>query len=96
MTRKVSRECYVWYKGNRYFFPWKYAERECTVKEDNGKILITVDSEIVDHDIPPGSSRISRKKDHFEGLLKAIRSENMEQYQQIVEKRDLKKYEEVA
>ncbi|WYY00761.1 hypothetical protein OXIME_001344 [Oxyplasma meridianum] len=55
-----------------------------------------MDSEIVDHDIPPGSSRISRKKDHFEGLLKAIRSENMEQYQQIVEKRDLKKYEEVA
>ncbi len=93
VTRKVSRECYVWYKGNRYSFPWKYAGRECTVTEDNGKIGITVDSETVEHDILPGSGRISRKREHFEGLLKSIREENIEQYGQVVEKRDLSKYE---
>ncbi len=95
VTRKVSRECYVWYKGNRYSFPWKYAGRESTVVEKNGKICITVDSEIVEHDILPGTGRISRKKEHFEGLLKAIEHENLERYDQIVEKRDLKEYEEV-
>ncbi len=95
-TRKVSRECYVSYKGNRYSVPWKYAGRECGVMENSGKIIIEIDSATVaEHGILNGTGRISRKKEHFDGLLKAIRDENKNTYSSIVEKRDLKRYEDV-
>ena len=46
---------------------------------------------------PPlsGTGRISRNREHFNGLLKAIRNENSALYGQTVETRDLKKYEDV-
>ena len=57
---------------------------------------IQVDSAIVAvHEMLPGTGRISRKKEHFDGLLKAIRDENSAVYAQMVETRDLKKYEDV-
>ncbi|MCW6169343.1 MAG: IS21 family transposase [Thermoplasmatales archaeon] len=96
-SRKISRDCYVSYKGNRYSVPWKYAGRECMVIEESSALKIEVDASIVaDHSILSGTGRISRKKEHFEGLLKAIREENSAVYRQIVETRDLKKYEDVV
>jgi hypothetical protein len=63
---------------------------------ESSTLKIQVDSRIVaEHDILPGTGRISRKKDHFEGLLKALRDQNMENFQARVEKRDLSEYEEV-
>ena len=95
-TRKISRDCYVSYKGNRYSVPWKFAGRECRVIEESSSIRIEVDSIIIaDHSILSGSGRISRKKEHFEGLLKAIREENAAVFSQVVETRDLKRYEDV-
>ena len=96
-SRKISRDCYVSFKGNRYSVPWKYAGRECRVIEESSTLKIQVDASIVaDHLILSGTGRISRKKEHFEGLLKAIREENSAVYGQIVETRDLKKYEDVV
>ncbi len=96
-SRKISRDCYVSYKGNRYSVPWKYAGRECMVIEESSTLKIQVDASIVaDHSILSGTGRISRKKEHFEGHLKAIREENSAVYSQVVETRDLKRYEEVA
>jgi transposase len=96
-SRKISRDCYVSYKGNRYSVPWKYAGRECRIIEESSTLKIEVDATIVaDHLILSGTGRISRKKEHFEGLLKAIREENSAIYGQIVETRDLKKYEDVV
>ena len=93
--RKISRDCYISYKGNRYSVPWIYAGRVARVMESS-TLKIQVDSRIVaEHDILPGTGRISRKKDHFEGLLKALRDQNMENFQARVEKRDLSEYEEV-
>jgi hypothetical protein len=93
----VSRECYASYKGNRYSVPWKHAGRECNVVEESSHLRIRIDSETVaEHEILPGTGRISRKKEHFEGLLKAIRDENMNRYSMDVEKRDLNRYEEVS
>ena len=95
-TRKVSRECYVSYRGNRYSVPWKYAGRECTVIEESQNLIFLIDGNAVaDHGIMAGTGRISRKKEHFDGLLKAIRDENRNTYSSIVEKRDLKSYEDV-
>ena len=96
-SRKISRDCYISFKGNRYSVPWKYAGRECRVIEESSTLKIEVDATIVaDHLILSGTGRISRKKEHFEGLLKAIREENSAVYGQIVETRDLKKYEDVV
>ena len=96
-SRKISRDCYVSFKGKQVFLIWKYAGRECRVIEESSTLKIEVDDSIVaDHSILPGTGRISRNKEHFEGLLKAIRDENSAVYGQIVETRDLKKYEDVV
>ena len=95
--RKVSRDCYVSYKGNRYSVPWKYAGRECRIIEESVLVKIEIDSTAVAvHEIRQGTGRISRKKEHFEGLLKAVKEENSAMYGQMVETRDLKRYEEAA
>ena len=67
--------------------------RNCTVTEENGKLIINVDGEITEHDILAGSGRISRNKKHFEGLMKATRDQNVKNYSIDVEKRDLRDYE---
>jgi len=93
--RKVSRDCYVSYEGNRYSVPWKYAGREAMVTKTD-KIIIKIDNEIVaEHSILEGTGRISRNKEHFIGLLKGIRDQNIMKFDQSVERRDLKKYEEM-
>ena len=95
--RKVSRDCYVSYKGNRYSVPWKYAGRECRFIEESSILKIEIDSIVVEsHEIITGTGRIPRNKEHLEGLLKAVREENSAIYEQHVETRDLKKYEEVS
>ncbi len=95
--RKVSRDCYVSYRGNRYSGPWRYAGRECRIIEESALVKIEIDSTVVaDHPILAGTGRISRKREHFQGLLKAIREENSAVYSQVVETRDPKRYEEVS
>ncbi|MHB8397099.1 MAG: IS21 family transposase [Thermoplasmataceae archaeon] len=95
-SRKVSRDCYISWKGNRYSVPWIYAGREALVTEES-TLKIQVDSRIIaEHDILSGTGRISRVKEHFEGLLKAIRDDNVSKFKTMVEKRDLSRYEEVA
>jgi transposase len=92
-SRKVSRDCYVSWNGNRYSVPWIYAGREALVTEES-TLKIQVDSHVIaEHDILPGTGRISRKKDHFEGLLKNIRDDNVSKFETRVEKRDLSEYE---
>ncbi|MCL4420974.1 MAG: hypothetical protein M1477_04730 [Candidatus Thermoplasmatota archaeon] len=46
-SRKISRDCYVSFKGNRYSVPWKYAGRECRVIEESSTLKIEVDATIV-------------------------------------------------
>jgi excisionase family DNA binding protein len=95
-TRKVSRDCYVSYHGNRYSVPWKHAGRESSVTELNGKLSVTVGGTVVaEHDILQGSGRISRHKEDFEGLLKTIKEQNLRQYSDV-EKRDLSVYDSVG
>ena len=92
--RKISRDCYVSYRGNRYSVPWVHAGRVARVIESS-TLKIQVDSRIIaEHDILPGTGRISRRREHFEGLLKAIRDQNTGNFQTRVEKRDLSEYEE--
>ena len=83
-SRKISRDCYVSYKWNRYSVSWKYAGRECRIIDESYTIRIEIDSSIVsEHVILAGTGRISRNKKHFKGLLKVIREENSAIYSQL-------------
>ena len=63
------------------------------ISEENGKIRICIDSEVIEHEMLAGSYGISRKKEHFDGLLKAIRDQHVKNYSVEVQKRDLKDFE---
>ena len=63
---------------------------------DVSRYVSMIFSIVADHAILSGTGRISRKSEHFEGLLKAIRDENSTIDEQHVEKRDLTKYEDVT
>jgi hypothetical protein len=95
-TRKVSRDCYVSYLGNRYSVPWKHAGREASVTELGGRLSVTVDGTVVaEHAMLQGGGRISRQKEHFDGLLKTVREGNLRQYADV-EKRNLAEYDTLA
>ena len=51
--------------------------RECRIIEESVLAKIEIDSTAVAvHETLPRTGRMSRKKEHFESLLKAIREEN--------------------
>lgn len=72
--RKISRECFVSYLGNRYSVPWKYADREAVLRVKQGRILVEVLGVLVaQHDIHHGTGNVTKQTEHFAGLLKATR-----------------------
>lgn len=76
--RKASRDCFVQWKGNSYSLPWKCAGRECRVLERGGRLTIEVAGEnVAEHDVLEGSRKVSKRKEHFEGLYKLKRDENL-------------------
>jgi len=78
--RKVTRDCFVSYKGSKYSVPWQFAGRECQLHIRFGKFDVMVDGEVVArHETVPGQ-RTVRIKEHFEGLYKLKRDENLERH----------------
>jgi Transposase and inactivated derivatives len=76
-TRKVSRDCYVSYLGNKYSVPYKFAGRTAELHVSDGKFQIYIDNEnICEHEIFPGNCRVIRKKEHFQGLMSEILKQN--------------------
>ena len=76
-TRKVSRDCYVSYLGNKYSVPYKFAGRKAELHVSDGKFQIYIDNEnICEHEIFPGNCRVIRKKEHFQGLMSEILKQN--------------------
>ena len=103
-TRKVSRDCYVSYLGNKYSIPYKFAERIAELHIFDGKFQVYIDNEgVCEHEILPGNCRVIRKKEHFQGLLSEIQKQNsvsrntskilMKFSDPEVEKRSLEVYE---
>ena|GEM_PF-3091603 len=61
-TRKVSRDCYVSYLGNKYSVPYKFAGRTIELHISEGKFQVYIDSESVcEHEILSGNCRVIRK-----------------------------------
>ena len=76
-TRKVSRDCYISFLGNKYSVPYRFAGRTAELRIFEGKLEVYVDYEkVCEHEILPGNCRVSRKKEHFQGLLSEILKEN--------------------
>jgi len=105
--RKISRDSYVSYNGNRYSVPYIYAGREARVQiEDHGLIIFVGSEKVCEHVFLTGSHRISRNKEHFRGLLSEVFKENKARSNQaspilrfsdpVVESRPLSVYEEFS
>jgi transposase len=76
-TRKIARDAYLSYNGNRYSVPYRFAGREARLRIGNNRIKIFVGSELAcEHEILTGSGRICREKEHFQGLLSEVLKEN--------------------
>ena len=76
-TRKVSKDCYVSYLGNKYSIPYKFAGRIVELHISDGKFQVYIDNEnICEHEILHGNLRVVRKKEHFQGLLSEILKQN--------------------
>jgi len=81
--RKISKDSYVSYRGNRYSVPYQFAGRAAILELDETRIIIRVGSEVVcSHDIVPGHCRAIRKKEHFAGLLSMAMKYNSERMKQ--------------
>ena len=73
-TRKISRDCFVNFLGNRYSVPWKYATREATLRLEGAKLEVEVGGDIVcRHDLLVGNGHVVQVEGHRAGLLAAIR-----------------------
>jgi len=69
-SRKVSRDSYVSYRGNRYSVPFQYAGRSVILEIHDDRMVVRLGSEVIcSHDVVPGHSRMIREKEHFKGLL---------------------------
>lgn len=80
-TRKISRECFVSFGGNRYSVPWRYATREAQLRVRDHQLLVEVDNqEVARHELRSGSGAVVRVKEHFAGLQSAVRQRNLSEY----------------
>ena len=67
-TRKVSRDCYISYLGNKYSIPYKFAGRTAELHISDGKFQAYIDNEsICEHEILSGNCRVSQEKGTFSG-----------------------------
>lgn len=77
-SRKVSRDCFVSYLGNKYSVPWKYATRDAMVLVQDKKMKVEVGGELAcEHEIRADSGHVVRVKEHFAGLYKEVRAHNL-------------------
>jgi len=76
-TRKVSKDCYISFLGNKYSVPYRFAGRTAELQTFEGKFEVYVDCEkVCEHEILQGNCRVTRKKEHFQGLLSEVLKEN--------------------
>ena len=79
--RKISRDCYISYRSNKYSVPWRHAGRRTKLLINNDKMDIEIDGEtICTHEIVEGHHRLIKEKEHFAGLYKEILHRNRDEH----------------
>jgi transposase len=103
--RRISRDCYVNFLGNRYSVPHTFAGREATLRLKGAGFAVEVSGqEICHHTLVPGTGGVIQVAEHRAGLLAAIRRQNqvrqerLESFQSMpsapdVQRRDLAVYD---
>lgn len=75
--RIISKDSFISLFGNRYSVPWKYARQNAIVEVAGNRVIVAVDGEVIcEHNLLSGKNELSKNKEHFEGLLKAVRDES--------------------
>lgn len=81
--RKISRDCYFSYMGNRYSVPWKYAGLQAELRIQNRKMLVFVNGKnVCEHVSRETAGHTVRTKEHFDGLLQEIMQKNRHHHEQ--------------
>jgi hypothetical protein len=76
-SRKISRDSYVSYLGNRYSVPYRFAGRNCSLQISGKTLAVVIGRDVIcTHEIRQGHCEISRNKEHFQGLLSEILKQN--------------------
>jgi hypothetical protein len=76
-SRKISRDSYVSYLGNRYSVPYRFAGRNCSLQVSGKTLTMVIGRDVIcTHEIRQGHCEISRNKEHFQGLLSEILKQN--------------------
>lgn len=76
-SRKISRDSYVSYLGNRYSVPYRFAGRDCLLQISDKTFRVVIGREVIcSHEIHQGHGRVSRNREHFQGLLSEILKQN--------------------
>jgi hypothetical protein len=76
-SRKVARDSFISYLGNRYSVPYKYAGMDARLQISDSTFKIIIGSEeVCAHEIQLGHGKVVRIKEHFEGLLSEILKQN--------------------
>ena len=101
--RRIDRECFLSFEGNRYSAPWRLAGREAELQVHKEVVKVLVDHvEVAQHDRrPKGMGAKVRNPEHFVGLGKATRQHNLDQFVRMhppqpppmVERRPLAEYD---
>ena len=69
--RRISRDCYISVKNNKYSIPWKYAGREAKILIKDTKMDVEVGGErVCTHELSPGKFRYVTVKEHRADLYK--------------------------
>jgi hypothetical protein len=104
-VRRINRESFVSFKGNRYSVPYKYAGMECRVRVIENTLQILVNGTVVaEHLVLMGSGQTSRDREHFKGLLSLVMKEDngkknppgILRFDPVVEKRSLSVYDSLG
>jgi transposase len=106
-NRTISKDAFVSYLGNRYSVPYRFAGMAAKLQISDKTFSVVIGSEkVCTHDILPGHGRVSRDKEHFQGLLSEILKQNSQPRKSCavafnfnepdVEHRPLSEYEAVA
>lgn len=84
--RRVSNDCFLSFRGNKYSVPWRCAGREAKLLIKDTKMGVEIGGETVcAHEIVAGSHRRIRIKEHFTGLYKAILHRNRDAHIRRIE-----------
>lgn len=101
--RRVARDAYVAWQGNRYSVPWQYAGKDVSIRADNGNVEVFCRAEaIARHSAVAGLHQVITNHEHHRGIPLGATSHSgktlihIRQSAPMVETRSLAAYEAVA